>query len=46
MFAHGIREGGITMIDTIIYDMGNVLIEWNPEKFLHLIETDEYFKNI
>lgn len=29
------------MIDTIIYDMGNVLIEWNPEKFLHLIETDE-----
>ena len=21
--------------------MGNVLIEWNPEKFLHLIETDE-----
>ncbi|MEH8047742.1 HAD family hydrolase [Gallibacterium anatis] len=28
------------MIDTLIFDMGNVLIEWDPDKFLHFIETD------
>lgn len=29
------------MIDTIIFDMGNVLIEWHPQKYLAAFEKDE-----
>lgn len=28
------------MINTIIFDMGNVLIEWNPTRFIQEMEHD------
>ncbi|KXT84697.1 HAD family hydrolase [Streptococcus panodentis] len=28
------------MIDTIVFDMGNVLIEWNPQKVIDFYEKD------
>lgn len=29
------------MIDTLVFDMGNILIEWNKEKIIQSLESDE-----
>ena len=30
-----------TMIKNLVFDLGNVLIEWNPDKIFRHFETDE-----